>query len=72
MRESKCIHTKSRHRLENGFEADLLQTQVAVPEQTTPEEHPVQACSVVHDYHTALPWDETITRDHNLHTKHQL
>lgn len=36
-----CIPTKARHSLEGSLEADLLQTKVAVPEQTAPEEHPV-------------------------------
>lgn len=74
-RKGKCIHcipTKARHSLQASLQADLLQTKVAVPEQATPQEHPVQTCTVVHDDYTPLPRNEAITRYHHLHPEHQL
>lgn len=71
-KSTQCIPTKARHSLQGRLEADLLQTKVAVPEQTTPEEHPVQAGAVVHDDHTSLTRNEAISRNHHLHPKHQL
>lgn len=72
VRGTHCIPTKARHTLEGSLEADLLQAKVAVPEQTTPKEHPVQTGAVVHDDHAALPGNEAITCYHHLHPKHQL
>ncbi len=69
---TRCIPTKARHSLQGSLQADLLQTQVAVPEQTTPEEHPVQASSVIHDDYASLPGNEAITCYHHLHPKYQL
>lgn len=69
---TRCIPTKARHSLQGSLEADLLQTQVAVPEQTAPKEHPVQTGTVVHDDHTSLPRNEAITCYHHLHPKYQL
>lgn len=66
------IPTKSRYGLQGSLEADLLQTKVAVPEQTTPKEHPVQTGTVVHDDHTSLPRNEAITCYHHFHSKYQL
>lgn len=67
-----CIPTKARHSLQGSLEADLLQTKVAVPEQTTPKKHPVQAGTVIHNDHTSLPRNEAITCYHHLHPKYQL
>lgn len=67
-----CIPTEARHSLEGGLEADLLQAKVAVPEQATPKEHPVQTRTVVHDDHAALPRNEAIACYYHLHAKHQL
>lgn len=69
---TNCIPTKARHSLESSLEADLLQTKVAVPEQTTPKEHPVETRTVVHDDHTSLPRNEAITCYNHLHPKYQL
>lgn len=69
---NQCIPTKARHSLQGSLEADLLQTKVAVPEQTTPQEHPVQTGTVVHDDHTSLTRNEAITCYHHFHTKYQL
>lgn len=67
-----CIHTEAGNGLESGLEADLFQAKVAVPEQTTPKEHPVQAGAVVHDDYASLPRNEAVSSDHHLHPKHQL
>lgn len=64
--------TEARNTLEGGLEADLLQAQVAVPEQTTPQEHPIQAGAVVHDDHASLTRDEAVACDHHFHPEHQL
>lgn len=67
-----CIPTKARYSLEYSLEANLLQTEVAVPKQTTPKEHPVQTGSVVHDDHTALPRNKAITCYYHFHPKYEL
>lgn len=67
-----CRLTEARNTLQDSLEADLLQPQVAVPEQTTPQEHPVQAGAVVHDDHTSLTRNEAIACDHHFHPEHQL
>lgn len=67
-----CIPTKTRHSLQGSLEADLLQTKVAVSEQTTPQEHPVQTGTVVHDDHTSLTRNEAITCYHHFDPKYQL
>lgn len=67
-----CIHTEARDGLEYSLEADLFQTKVAVPEQTTPQKHPVQTGAVVHDDHTSLPRNKAISGNHHLHPKYQL
>lgn len=67
-----CVPTKARHSLQGSLEADLLQTKVAVPEQTTPQEHPVQTGTVVHDDHTSLTRNEAITCYHHFDPKYQL
>lgn len=64
--------TEARNTLQGSLEADLLQAKVAVPEQTTPQEHPVQAGAVVHDDDTPLTRNEAIACDHHLHPEHQL
>lgn len=64
--------TKPGHRLQCRLQADLLQPQVAVAEQAAPQEHPVQACPVIHDDDATLARDEAIAGDHHLHAKHQL
>lgn len=69
---TQCIHTEAGQGLESSLEADLFQAKVAVPEQTTPEEHPVKTGAVVHDDHAALSRNEAIPCDHHLHPKHQL
>ena len=71
-KNSHCIHTEAGDSLECSLEADLFQTKVAVPEQTTPKEHPVQTGAVVHDDHTSLPRNKAITCNHHLHPKHKL
>lgn len=67
-----CVPTEARHGLECGLKTDLLQAKVAVPEETTPEEHPVQTGTMVHNDHTSLSRNEAITGYHHLHPKYQL
>lgn len=69
---TSCTPTKARHSFQAGLKADFLQTKVAAPEQATPEEHPVQAGTVVHNDHASLPRNEAIACDHHLHAEYQL
>lgn len=64
--------TEPGHGLQCRFQADLLQTQVAVAQQAAPQEHPVQTCTVVHDDDAALAGNEAVTRYDHLHPEHQL
>lgn len=64
--------TEPGHGLQRCFQADLLQTQVAVAQQAAPQEHPVQTCTVVHDDDTALTGNEAVARYDHFHPEHQL